>query len=214
MACMMSKLFFQLLPINNTMMYRFLLTVIVSVLLVSCSSQLPSGPDYVLVIHGGAGTILRENMTPEKEERYVQKLSEALESGEKILRSGGSSIDAVAAAVKIMEDSVANAVYREKLGGIGRAMAKGEGIAESFRKAAIFPPFVVRMIGIGEVSGTLSDQLAYIAEEYRHKLTTLVSTMGKMLEPVVLIVAGILFAIIIGGLFLPIYDLVANIAAA
>ena len=116
--------------------------------------------------------------------------------------------------VKILEASLGNEVYRDKLNEVEQDMAKGKGIAESFRKAVIFPPFVVRMIGIGEVSGTLSDQLVYIAEEYRHKLTTLVATMGKMIEPLVLIVAGVIFAIIIGGLFLPIYDLVANLTAA
>ena len=116
--------------------------------------------------------------------------------------------------VKIIEESLSNAVYRAKLAEVGGGMSKGEGVAESFKKAVIFPPFVVRMIGIGEVSGTLSDQLIYIADEYRHKLTTLVATMGKMIEPLVLIVAGVIFAIIIGGLFLPIYDLVANLTAA
>jgi type II secretory pathway component PulF len=116
--------------------------------------------------------------------------------------------------VKILEASLGNEVYREKLAEVGEGLSKGEGIAENFRKAVIFPPLVVRMIGIGEVSGTLSEQLAYIAEEYRHKLTTMVATMGKMIEPLVLIFAGVIFAIIIVGLFLPIYDLVTSITAA
>lgn len=60
---------------------------------------------YGLVIHGGAGTILKENMTPEKEAAYTQKLTEALEAGYKILDNGGSSLDAVVAAINVMEDS-------------------------------------------------------------------------------------------------------------
>ncbi|MEJ2593932.1 MAG: isoaspartyl peptidase/L-asparaginase, partial [bacterium] len=62
-------------------------------------------PDYVLVIHGGAGTILKENMTPELESAYLDKLDEALEAGRVILSSGGNSLDAVTAAVLVMEDS-------------------------------------------------------------------------------------------------------------
>ena len=62
-------------------------------------------PDYVLVIHGGAGTILKKHMTPEKEEAYIQKLNDALTAGEDILSGGGDAMDAVEAAVRIMEDS-------------------------------------------------------------------------------------------------------------
>ncbi len=59
----------------------------------------------VLVIHGGAGTILKKNMSPEKEEAYTAKLEEALRAGYNKLNSGSSSIEAVQAAINIMEDS-------------------------------------------------------------------------------------------------------------
>jgi beta-aspartyl-peptidase (threonine type) len=60
---------------------------------------------YRLVIHGGAGTILKENMTPEKEQAYKAKLEEALHAGEAVLKDGGEALDAVAAAIHVMEDS-------------------------------------------------------------------------------------------------------------
>ena len=60
---------------------------------------------YGLVVHGGAGTILKKNMTPEKEATYTAKLTEALEAGYKILDGNGSALDAVSAAIKVMEDS-------------------------------------------------------------------------------------------------------------
>jgi beta-aspartyl-peptidase (threonine type) len=59
---------------------------------------------YSLAIHGGAGTILKSDMTPEKEQAYISGLTEALLSGEKILKSGGSALDAVFASVKALED--------------------------------------------------------------------------------------------------------------
>jgi len=61
--------------------------------------------EYALAIHGGAGTILKKNMTPEKEAAYIAKLNEALDAGEAILKKGGSSQDAVCAAIMVMEDS-------------------------------------------------------------------------------------------------------------
>ncbi len=62
-------------------------------------------PPVALVIHGGAGVILKENMTPEKEEAYTQKLQEALDSGYAILQSGGTSRDAVTRVLMILENS-------------------------------------------------------------------------------------------------------------
>lgn len=59
---------------------------------------------YSLAIHGGAGTILKSTMTPEKEAAYHAGLARALEAGEAILRDGGSALDAVTAAVCALED--------------------------------------------------------------------------------------------------------------
>jgi L-asparaginase / beta-aspartyl-peptidase len=59
---------------------------------------------FAIAIHGGAGTILRSLMTVQKEIAYSQGLSDAIDAGNSILNSGGSSIDAVEAAVKSMED--------------------------------------------------------------------------------------------------------------
>jgi beta-aspartyl-peptidase (threonine type) len=66
--------------------------------------DLAPGP-ITLVIHGGAGTIKRENMTPEREQAYNDALNNALEAGFEVLANGGKSLDAVIAAIKIMEDS-------------------------------------------------------------------------------------------------------------
>ncbi|MBC7862666.1 MAG: isoaspartyl peptidase/L-asparaginase [Bacteroidia bacterium] len=59
----------------------------------------------VLVIHGGAGTILKKSMTPEKEKAYRAVLNESLKKGYSILSKGGTAKDAVEAAIRVMEDS-------------------------------------------------------------------------------------------------------------
>ena len=58
-----------------------------------------------IVIHGGAGTILKTNMSPELEKEYRDKLTEALSTGYDLLQKGKSSLDAVEAVIRIMEDS-------------------------------------------------------------------------------------------------------------
>lgn len=60
---------------------------------------------YVMVIHGGAGTILRDRMTAEKEAEYKQALEQALQKGYDIISAGGSSLDAVEQTIHILENN-------------------------------------------------------------------------------------------------------------
>ncbi len=60
---------------------------------------------YAIAIHGGAGTILKRTMTPEKEKAYLDGLKNAIEAGETILKNGGSSLDAVEKAVRSLENN-------------------------------------------------------------------------------------------------------------
>nr|WP_321234772.1 isoaspartyl peptidase/L-asparaginase [uncultured Psychroserpens sp.] len=61
--------------------------------------------EFAIIIHGGAGTILKKNMTPEKELAYKAKLEEAIRVGYEILKNGGTSLDAVQKTINVMEDS-------------------------------------------------------------------------------------------------------------
>jgi L-asparaginase / beta-aspartyl-peptidase len=102
-------------PNNGVKLYSMKIKIVfVSALfaiLMGCSqtpekqgSEKSQGP-ITLVIHGGAGTILKEKMTPEKEKIYRQGLQAALDSGFQILKNGGTSVDAVVAAISVLEDN-------------------------------------------------------------------------------------------------------------
>jgi L-asparaginase / beta-aspartyl-peptidase len=67
--------------------------------------QGPQDPRLGFVIHGGAGVIRRGSLTPEREKEYRDKLEEALMAGYKLLQEGKSGLDAIEAAIRIMEDS-------------------------------------------------------------------------------------------------------------
>lgn len=64
-----------------------------------------NNPKYAIVIHGGAGTILKENFTSEKEAQYKSVLKNALMVGDSVLKNGGSSLDAVEKTIHILENS-------------------------------------------------------------------------------------------------------------
>ncbi len=98
-------------------MLRNLILLAIACLIYSCtetnstpipkdeSSQETKAVKYAMVIHGGAGTITRAQMTPEKEEAYTKALSDALEIGQQVLSKGGSSMEAVTQTIISMENS-------------------------------------------------------------------------------------------------------------
>ena len=90
-------------------MMRFLF-LFLTVLFIQCEQvqdqpKQPQERPFGIVIHGGAGTILKENMTPELEKEYRQVLAEAVEVGHSILQAGGTSQEAVEKTIHVMEDS-------------------------------------------------------------------------------------------------------------
>jgi beta-aspartyl-peptidase (threonine type) len=82
--------------------FFFFVAILVTV---TANAQMKDTAKYVLVIHGGAGTILKQNMTPEKEKRYKEGLQKALDTGNEILKQGGTALDAVEAVIKVLEDN-------------------------------------------------------------------------------------------------------------
>ncbi|HEX2535023.1 MAG TPA: isoaspartyl peptidase/L-asparaginase [Chitinophagaceae bacterium] len=89
-------------------MNRFLLFFLIffgMLLQTAAQQKAPANRKFVLVVHGGAGTILKKNMSPEKEKAYTEGLEAALRAGYAILDSGGTALDAVEAAVRILEDN-------------------------------------------------------------------------------------------------------------
>ena len=81
---------------------RFTFFLLLTFFFFGCESN---DVEFAIVMHGGAGTILKKNMSDEMEKEYIKKMDEALSVGYDILNSNGKSIDAVEAAIKILENS-------------------------------------------------------------------------------------------------------------
>ncbi len=84
----------------NTAMKSFLILLPLASLAAAAADR-----PYGLVIHGGAGVIERAALSPEREAEYRARLAEALNAGYTVLEKGGTSLDAVTAAINVMEDS-------------------------------------------------------------------------------------------------------------
>lgn len=79
--------------------------LLVAVWLGCVGSAVAATPVTAMVIHGGAGTISRESLTPEREKAIRADLDRALDAGQAVLGAGGAALDAVTAAVQVLEDS-------------------------------------------------------------------------------------------------------------
>ncbi|WP_445748129.1 isoaspartyl peptidase/L-asparaginase family protein [Polaribacter sp.] len=88
-------------------MKNSILLAFCSLFLFSCNSTSKEEKinDFAIIIHGGAGTILKKNMTDEKEAAYKAKLEEAIKVGYNILKNGGTSTEAVLKTIQVMEES-------------------------------------------------------------------------------------------------------------
>jgi len=84
--------------------YAIIFTVLFFTMAYTQTNKTNSKP-FAIVLHGGAGTILKQNMSDELEKKYLAKLAEALDAGYEVLNTGGKSSDAVVATIKILEDS-------------------------------------------------------------------------------------------------------------
>ena len=104
------------------MKYAFLIFFLCTIHMAKAQLKQPRG-NIVLVVHGGAGTILKSQMTPEREQAFKTAMSEALGKGYTILNNGGSSIDAVEAAIKILED---NPLFNAGKGAVFASSGKNE----------------------------------------------------------------------------------------
>ena len=69
------------------------------------SSALSASTPFAIAIHGGAGTIEKSKFTADQEQAYRDKLAQAVEAGYKVLEQGGESLDAVTAAIEVLEQS-------------------------------------------------------------------------------------------------------------
>ncbi|ASM53576.1 MULTISPECIES: isoaspartyl peptidase/L-asparaginase [Pseudoalteromonas] len=87
-------------------MKKSLLMALIATSFISVSNNaLSAEVPFAIAIHGGAGTIEKSKFTPKEEQAYRAKLTQAVEAGYKVLEQGGESLDAITAAIQVMEQS-------------------------------------------------------------------------------------------------------------
>jgi type IV pilus assembly protein PilC len=129
--------------------------------------------------------------------RFSRTLSILLESGIPILE-----------ALKVTADSIPNLLVKKEIKQMHYYAEKGEMLIRSMKRSKVFPPMVVQMIIVGEETAQLDKMLAKIADYYDDEIEATLSTLTTILEPLIIIVLGIILGTILIALYLPLFDLV------
>lgn len=118
-----------------------------------------------------------------------------------------SGLDVVSS-FHILEQAVNDLYYKDRIIAIRQYLARGDRISAAMRQVGGFPNMMVRMISVGEESGTLDQQLSYLSAEYAMRLKRTVDALAELIKPMVVVLAGGFFLLLIVALLLPVYDLV------
>jgi type IV pilus assembly protein PilC len=87
------------------------------------------------------------------------------------------------------------------------SVREGESIADPLKKTAVFPPMVIQMVAIGEATGTLDTMLSKIADFYDQEVDTSVKALTSMIEPLIMVVMGIVIGAIVLAMFMPMFEM-------
>jgi len=132
--------------------------------------------------------------------RFSRTLSTLMASGVPILQ-----------ALDIVADSAGNAVVTDAVKNARSSIKEGETISKPLAGSKVFPAMVVQMIAVGEETGALDTMLKKIADFYDEEVSNTVDALTSILEPMMIVVMGILIGGIIVSLYLPMFQVITLI---
>ena len=113
----------------------------------------------------------------------------------------------ILSALQIVKDTTTNSVYAECIPKIADAVKEGEGLARMLEETTLFPDLVIKMVGVGEETGQLSEMLVTIADNYDEDVDSLVASMSALMEPFLIVFMGLIVGFIVISMFLPLFNL-------
>lgn len=148
--------------------------------------------DRVLLDIPGIGGITRKFAT--------SQLARTLST---LLRGGIPLVTALDIAAK----SISNRHFSQQLGTVSREVREGQSLSATLSQHDIFPPVAVKMVEVGESTGALEQMLTSVADFFDEEIETALSRFMTLIEPLLLIVMGIIIASLLLALYMPLVQL-------
>ena len=142
------------------------------------------------------GTLIRKVAVA----RFTRTLGTLVSSGVPILEG-----------LRITARTAGNRVVERAIMQCRAAVTEGRTLAEPLKASGVFPPMVIQMISVGEQTGALDAMLSKIADFYDDEVDTAVGALTALLEPVMIVVLGVIIGGLVVAMYLPIFKLVTLI---
>ena len=134
--------------------------------------------------------------------RFSRTLATLVDSGVPLLQS-----------LDIVREVVGNQVFASVVNNVRASVEKGERIVQSLRASKEFPQDAVQMIAVGEETGRLGHMLNKVADFYDTTVKFSVRKLTMLIEPVLLIVLGVIVGFIMASMLLPMFDMIKTVRA-
>ncbi len=131
---------------------------------------------------------------------YIARFSES----SRVLIQGGLTIPQ---AVEISSHTIGNSVYREELHTAAENVRKGVLLSQALKESSYFPPLVSQLIAVGETTGRLEQLLKKISDFYAREVDDVVSNLVELIQPILLVVIGVMVGGLFASILLPLYSL-------
>ncbi len=128
--------------------------------------------------------------------KFTRTLGTLIKSGVPIIQG----LDTVA-------QTAGNVVVEDAINAAKESIREGSRIADPLRKSGVFPPMVIQMISVGEETGALDTMLTKIADFYDQEVDTAVKGLTSMIEPIIIVVMGLVIGSIVICMFMPMFEL-------
>ena len=117
-------------------------------------------------------------------------------------------------AINITKETCGNEVYSRALAKVHDAIREGESMADPLRATKTCDAIVVNMVDVGEETGDLDKMLIKVADNYDSDVDVLVGSLISILEPVMVVILGVIVGFIVIALFMPMISLIQNISSS
>ncbi len=174
----------------------FIAVIVLTIFGISRYYKTPGGRlqiDSLLLRLPVLGDVLRKSAVS----RFTRTLGTLVSSGVSIL--DGLEITARTAGNMVIH----NAVMESR-----QSIAGGDTISAPLQRSKVFPPMVISMIAVGEQTGGLDEMLSKIADFYDEEVDAAVATLLSLMEPVMIVVLGVIVGGMVVAMYLPIFDMV------
>lgn len=110
-------------------------------------------------------------------------------------------------ALKLIKNGMGNQVYIEAIESIRKNVSSGQSLNESMAKTKLFPIMMIQMIAIGEQTGNMEEMLSKLAHYYEQEVDSAVDTLNTLLEPLILMILGLIVGSLVIAMYLPMFKL-------